>query len=59
MAMKGGLVHRGDATASFKSLASPTGKTGKLGRGAYSTSRKGRMADPVKAANRMLRRGGK
>lgn len=59
MAMKGGLVHRGDATASFKSLAKPTRRQGKMGNPAHAKPRRGKMGDPVKAAGKMLKRGGK
>ena len=59
MAMKGGIVFRGDATASFRSMSSPTRKTGKMSNPAHRAPGKGKMKSPVKAANAMLRRGGK
>lgn len=57
--MKGGIVHRADATASFRSLSSPTRRSGSMSNPAHRAPGKGKMADPVKAAGKMLKRGGK
>ena len=53
----GGIVHRGDATAHFSSLASPTGKTRKNSDSGQRSPGASTMANPVKAANAVLRRG--
>lgn len=53
----GGIVHRGDATAHFSSLASPTGKTRKGRNPAHGSPSAKTMKDPVKAATARLRKG--
>lgn len=59
MAMKGGLVFRGDATASFRSLAKPTRRHSSKSNAAHRAPGKGKMSNPVKAAGAVLKRGGK
>jgi len=59
MAMKGGIVFRGDATASFSSMSKPTRRQGSMRNPAHRAPGKGKMANPVKAAGSVLKRGGK
>jgi len=59
MAMKGGIVFRGDATAKFSSLAKPTRRQGSMRNPAHRRPSTGKMGDPVKMAGSMLKRGGK
>lgn len=55
--VKGGIVHRGDATASFNSLANPTGKLRTHANPAHGSPSASTMNDPVKAAGAKLRKG--